>query len=633
MKGFWKPNRKRRKLNLRRALPIFRKLTAVPRPSVVVLSCLVLFISVFVTGSKADNDEVRVPITERIRIWDSIAGKNSYAISANEKEAVFESGGAKWTIMGANAPIVSPTTYPKEWPVEGNRVEILTVINPISDYQILPFAEHIDNTVRSSSVEITGACDSYESASLVIRTGDTDLRGVNIETTDLISQVIDSDGNKKEVVFPRDDLDIRVVKCWYQAGVKHNDVKHKRLVPELLLHDDDLVRVDYDNQVNIIRNFDRLEDATRLRPFSISKRQNKQLWLTFHFGKTTIAGKYAGEINITAGNKNIAKLDLVVRVLPFVLPAPMLDYAVYYLGYLSDKQHPVVSTDLKTEDQMFLELTDMKEHGLTNATLYHQYARNEVLDQYLSSRKLEKTLAIRERMGWGSKPLLYLDWTNVFHEDLRTYRRKIERIIQIARSFRITDVYIYGVDEKTGHELRALRPMYQAVHAAGAKSFVACMDDFHPSMSDLIDLPVLHGTANRSFMSDYKRIRNDIWAYSNVGGEVEMPDTYRRAYGTDLLKEGFSGACIFAYQAFFWNDFIHNEYRAHTLAYPTVRRPIPTLQWEGLRAGIEDIRYLTLLKERGKLDENWLRNQCFGDAANCRYNATRTMSSLSYYPH
>ena len=34
------------------------------------------------------------------------------------------------------------------------------------------------------------------------------------------------------------------------------------------------------------------------------------------------------------------------------------------------------------------------------------------------------------------------------------------------------------------------------------------------------------------------------------------------------------------------------KYRDHVVAYPSANGPIPTLQWEALREGIDDLRYL-----------------------------------------
>jgi hypothetical protein len=56
----------------------------------------------------------------------------------------------------------------------------------------------------------------------------------------------------------------------------------------------------------------------------------------------------------------------------------------------------------------------------------------------------------------------------------------------------------------------------------------------------------------------------------------------------------------YAYQHSFghvWNDFDDNHYRDHVFTYPTDDGVVGTIQWEGFREGVDDVRYLsTLLK-------------------------------------
>ena len=47
-------------------------------------------------------------------------------------------------------------------------------------------------------------------------------------------------------------------------------------------------------------------------------------------------------------------------------------------------------------------------------------------------------------------------------------------------------------------------------------------------------------------------------------------------------------------------DFIkkntNKKARAYLVTYPSKEGPVPTLQWEALREGVDDVRYLTALK-------------------------------------
>ena len=45
-----------------------------------------------------------------------------------------------------------------------------------------------------------------------------------------------------------------------------------------------------------------------------------------------------------------------------------------------------------------------------------------------------------------------------------------------------------------------------------------------------------------------------------------------------------------------WNDFYGKRYRQHNFVYPTADGLIDTIQWEGYREGIDDLRYLGTLR-------------------------------------
>ena len=194
--------------------------------------------------------------------------------------------------------------------------------------------------------------------------------------TYLKAEIKGKDGKKKTAIIPKENIDIRVVKCWYQAGVAITDTKHKLLTPELLLHDDDIVKIDYERQVNLLKDFEKIQDSESRHIFDISKRQNKQIWITVYVNKEIYRGKYSGNLKIVTNGHAKKELALLVEVLPYVLPKPMLTYALYYDGFLSQEKGQDMRRFAKSKEQMLFELLDMQAHGLSNATVLHQLDSN-----------------------------------------------------------------------------------------------------------------------------------------------------------------------------------------------------------------------------------------------------------------
>lgn len=589
----------------------------------ILLGFLLVLVTATVVSEDKKNVDPWLPMAERVKVWDEVVSRElglplplkepkPYRIEPNQIEATFKKDGATWTIMGANAPIVNPTVYPKAWPVKGEGFEVLVVPEPISNDKILPFTEQIKNAIKSDTISVTVARDSYALASFVISNGNLSQKDIEVKVDDLKAEVKDVKGNTSYHFLPNQLIDIRVVKCWYQArgyypGATPSDKVVKLLIPELLLHDDSLVRVDYATQVNMVKNYKNIEDADNLLPFSIPARQNKQIWLTIHVPKDTQPGIYKGQLHIKSGVIS-QEIKLNIDVLPFALPPPMLEYAFYYEGRLSDSDKPGVEAGLKTEKQMRAELEDMIAHGLTNATVWHRVNQDQ-LQWEKDWVRLKKTLKIRKEIGWGHKPLLYLDWIVSFRDNLDTiYKEKIKQIVFIAQENGIKDVYIYGVDEKIGQELAELKPLYKAVHDAGAKNFVAGnIEQFLQYADGLIDFLVIKGPYNDlklNQVSEVKQQGKNVYYYNNPQAGLEDPAIYRQNFGINLYLSGADGTLSYCYQnSPGWNDW-HSITRPIIMAYPTISKPISTIQWEGWREAVNDVRYLELVKQNFGFDIN-----------------------------
>ena len=99
-----------------------------------------------------------------------------------------------------------------------------------------------------------------------------------------------------------------------------------------------------------------------------------------------------------------------------------------------------------------------------------------------------------------------------------------------------------------------------------------------------------------------------VFDYGDPHPWSEDPLLYRRNYGWKLFKSNFDGSFDFAYQAFYgsnessgviWNDFAMpvGNHRTQIYAYPTTNGCVDTVQYEGLREAINDMRYLATLQK------------------------------------
>ena len=471
---------------------------------------------------------------------------------------------------------------------------------PVANKRILPHSP--PETLGEAGGKLTlAACrDEYESISFAVYARQ-DLKNLQLEIRDLRSV-----GH----VIPKSSFDPYVVKCWYQAGrdvMFHDGVK--RFVPELLLKDDDLVRVDSESETNFVRSTaedgstkylsasgkdpEALEelrpiDAATLQPVTIPADTLKQFWLTLHIPKDAAAGKYTGSIRLSAQSIKSVEIPIDVTVYDFELAQPKMIYSIYYPGKLSDEQPSgTIAAHYKSEEQMRAELSDMVAHGVRHPNLWQAY----------SEELVPRVLQLRKEAGMPNDRLFINMPAGAPHHSAG----KIEGWRKLTCSFGYKDIYLYGEDEAHGNRLRMQKPSWKNVQKAGGKMYAsAWKEDPFEVMGGLLNVLVWSGGCQPEKAKRWHSVGSEIFSYSNPQVGVEEPLLYRYNYGLALWKADYDGAMTFAYQwayGHIWNDFDSEKFRDHCFSYPTINGVVGTIQWEGFREGVDDVRYITTLEQ------------------------------------
>ena len=402
-------------------------------------------------------------------------------------------------------------------------------------------------------------------------------------------------------------LDLKVVKVWYQAGIELNEVDQKVLTPELLLNDDELVEVDFERQANIVRDIDHPRDAEALLPVSIPAHAARQFWLTLHVPENATPGLYSGSVLIRLAGLAEHRVSVRLEVMPIQLNEPDLHYGLYYRGILSGAQHPqYVSSELKTELQLEAELRNMREHGILYPDVYQRASLRS--DGTLDADELGLYLDIRNRAGLPRDRLFYNGSSVDAADTEEATEERVEFCRQLlgwARARGVEELYFFGSDEAFGEQLVQQRRIWSRVRELGGKLAVACSTGFFDLVGDLLDLPIVA----RMSPEEVPRVHaagHQICNYSMPQGGVEQPFMYRYFFGHWLLRSGMDGSRTYAYQHGYgpggsmgrpWDDFDNPIYRSHMLAYPTVDGVVDTLQWEGVREAVDDVRYAGTLRQ------------------------------------
>jgi len=498
---------------------------------------------------------------------------------------------------------------------QDNPLYIPHIVKPVSARKILPGDAFISGHC-STELSLNAAPGEFEPASFVLKALAA-MPSTLAQAGDLTSPSGHS--------IPAANVDIKLVKCWYQAGTAWYDSEQLRtqrvMVPELLLNDETLIKVDAQQQKNYlrlafpdaeryewisdpkeasqgpykileIRNFP-VKDAPRLCPVNIPAGVNQQFWVTVKIPEGAVAGLYTGTIALSSQGKPVGSFTLKVNVYPFVLDEPYYTSSIYYRGFLSDKYpEGTISSEGKSEQQLAAELKNLVEHGISNPTCYQNF----------NSPSLAKHLELRETAGIRTDDFYSCYGTSIECEDTdesrEALRKRVTEAIAFLKPFGIKNVFFYGRDEATGEKLMAQRKAWNIVHEAGGKVFVAGKKEENFSkMGDVQDLLISAFELSPEEAAKWHANNHKIWSYANPQSGVENPAVYRSNYGLLIWQNNYDGACTFAYQQSYgniWNDF-DGHYRDQNFTYPTLDGVIDTIAWEGYREAVDDIRYITTL--------------------------------------
>lgn len=495
-------------------------------------------------------------------------------------------------------------------------------VPPMSENQYLPDTYPVDGSA-GKPVGIVSARGEYEPGSFILYPLE-DLGKVTFDVGDLKT----ADG----VVFPKTELDLKTVKVWYQAGTAWYsyfcDDKLK-LCPELLLNDEDLIRVDTKKTANYARLTDkngkvrylwlsaphnvdtRMEDtssrwgiyesflcmkdhfydAEKHCGATLNDGEFKQFFLTANVKKNTKPGLYRGSIDLLKGNKKIGSIPVALRVLPFVLPdRPMTyfdpdrefitDFAEYngidYIRLMNGNDEQLA------HKQMFAILQNYARHNYIMPNTRDGF---NLLDMY---RKAGLDLSY---MYTGS-----MLFSTVAEMKYDARRKKEEHI----RLFGHNRYFLSWGDEFGLSTIKRIRPMVKIYKDAGFLFFCNSRHSYSAAVYfvDMFTPPIWPDSVSAKAAEKYNFASQDgrfgWYAVHHVG--VENPAFVRRQYGLGPYRAGHSINSNYAHHLGGYND-LGSFFRSMNLYYATYKGVIDTIHWEAFREAIDDIRYATLLQK------------------------------------
>jgi hypothetical protein len=496
--------------------------------------------------------------------------------------------------------------------------------DPNNVTRILPFTSIPGGTPAGNNIFLTAAPGEYEDASFILSNGPGITAGINLTAPALTG----SNGT-----IPASAVDIKYVKVWEQAinladEETYQDTQMWSPVPELLLNNDSLVISNLTNQTNwlwmhnatwagykrvckatdFVAPFDyTFNDAPTLQPLTLRPQENRQVWVTVHVPSGQNQGTYTGTIPIMQGTNRIGNMTLTVTVLKFQLaPSPMIN-GFYYNGYLTTTPANDDQLDTyKSSTTYAADMADMARHGILSPTII----QDSTDPLYVTALQIRKQAGINNSLLFTTNDITVRASTSSINSQVTAFRNELAE----SAPYGVNKIAVYGIDEGTDAVLSAERADAKLLQSNGtitwgsynnyAKNNVFSIASGFLNYVNLVGQPDALNPPlyNLTFAQQWHGAGGKILQYDNPQGGIENVSIYRQNYGFRLWNAGYDGVMDWTYQCaysgFAWNDWDtidSQNYRKEMMTYPTTTGPVDTIQFEGLREGIDDIRYAQTL--------------------------------------
>ena len=335
----------------------------------------------------------------------------------------------------------------------------------------------------------------------------------------------------------------------------------------------------------------------------VVKDHNTVFWLTVGTPRDAKPGIYRADVQIgTAARPNLIEKSIAIEVLDYVLPPSDIAFGMYFRP-VDDSLLPAA---FRTPEMLRTFWRDMARHGMTSATIYNG-PQNPLLDEQWKPT-VEGNADVEMLQGMMKEGLVHREvpvmwigqmadqFARATGEKRESALRALPAVLAEIRRLGLPELLLYGPDEPVpGQEgvkkhLENLQPLRKHFR------IVTALSD-HPAevYGGYLDVWAVSSGRIRPALLELARERGaEMWTYDcNNKGTGNAPNS-RFCSGLYTWALNLKGNFIWCYtERYAWEQ-RHDAYLCHVL--PTKDGPVPSIQWETRREGVEDYRTLRLLE-------------------------------------
>lgn len=434
--------------------------------------------------------------------------------------------------------------------------------------------------------------------------------------------------------IPLQQIDIRTVKCWYQNAngwfsawkAPGNAV----LVPELLLHDDSLVKTDPAAKANLLRtspegspaeyvtvdpiktataDFIVADDAATLKPFSLAAGETREFFIKMTIPEDAATGLFKGKIIVSDGDKPLGNFILNLRVIDYTLP----EASSRFLGSKHLDGTKVISGAAPAPVEAnryepFIAAAELPE-AMASKAACRDLLTTDNITAVIPPALIPEAKAVKS----GSAARIVVADAFSTAGDLSAIKSQIKSGADALRKSGFTDILYYIPSEKAD---AAFRDVLDAAESAGVRTLVFADEETYASSADLISAPMqkglipenvgkaptlMGGPYGNNEYTDTRQIERwhalgtPNYLFVTVDAGIENPGLWRRKLGLECYYLGFDGFILprITENQNAWTDSSSEMMRSRTFLYPTKSGAVSTLAYEAIGEAITDARYLS----------------------------------------
>jgi hypothetical protein len=343
-----------------------------------------------------------------------------------------------------------------------------------------------------------------------------------------------------------------------------------------------------------------------------------RFWLTVHADSFAIPGIYKGSIQIIAEYENAKAIPFTIEVLPVTLePVPDIDYSMLLSYEFFEMENKEWSPSQK--NQIYQDgvnsFKDYLNHGMSTVVVsspyYFQWNKNGTpqMDHFNAIIRAAKEVGITRPVFWYFGH--YVQAAKGQHPgNIRLYDPKIhpKRARLLTETALKTDSELHGpqvcfmpIDEpRIALRQKITLELFREIKKVpGVK--IMCTTNIGGGLLDIEN----DSQVDRISLGPGEKVRNSVrkvWEYNNSAIQCLNPCYSRYIYGYYAWRQDLDGMNSWGpgttenSRGNPYEDLDH-EYSDYAITYPHAGGPQATPNWEALREGIDDIRYVYQLEK------------------------------------